>query len=450
MSSDAQQPTTTAASPVMTRLLRAASWTLAGAVGSQVLGFLGGLVTARMLGGAGFGQLSAVRGLLLAFGLFSGAGLGLAAVRYVAEFRERDKAMLALRLRFLNRLSWLCAGVTTLLVVLSAPFVARSWLGQQDLSLTIWLGSPLVLFNGLSAIQNGVLGGFEKFKAIARGIALESIGNFLGVVIGVKLAGVNGALLGAAIAGAVAWYYRHRLLQIESRQLPSVDVAATFSDRRWLLHEAMPFVVSGSLSQPFEWYARLALVQQPDGFAQLGYFSAAFTCAQIIAFLPRQFTAPGVALLTGLAAEAGTETAVKVARLKFRMLMLLAAVAAIPMLFAAGFIMKLFGFSVGGDVLVVLVLANLAAVCSSYLRTILSATGKIWWQCAQVAVWSIVLIMAWLALEQFGALGLACAYLMAYAVVLFPQGRAARVSLLNSADESMPVTNQVTPPAKQS
>ncbi len=423
----------------MTRLIRAASWTLAGAVGSQVLGFLGGLVAARMLGGTGFGQLSAVRGLLLAFGLFSGAGLGLAAVRYVAEFRERDTRQLAQRLRFLQRLSWLCAGATTLIVAAAASYMAHDWLGQGELTRTIWLGCPLVLFNGLSTIQSGVLGGLEKFPAIARGIAVESIGNFIGVVIGIKLAGIDGALVGASIAAAFAWYYRERVIAGQTKLLRPV-VAATAFDKDWLLHEAMPFVVAGALSQPFEWYARLSLVQQPDGFAQLGYFSAAFTCAQVIVFLPRQFTAPGVALLTGLADEAGIDAAVKVAKLKFRLLMLLASLVAIPMLLASGFIMQLFGFPVGGDVLAVLVLANLAAVCSGFFRTLLSATGKIWWQCAQVAVWSAVMLLTWLTLERFGALGLACAYLAAFAVVLFPQGRAARAALLAGHDGSRIVT----------
>jgi len=425
----------------MARLLRAASWTLAGAVGSQVLGFLGGLLAARMLGGAGFGQLAAVRGLLLAFGLFSGAGLGLAAVRYVAEYRERDKVRLRERVEFLQRMSRWCAGGTALMVGCATPFMATGWLGQGDLKITLWLGCPLVLFNGLSSIQNGIFGGLEKFQSIARSIAVEAAGNILGVVIGAKVAGVNGAVVGACLAGAVAWFYRHTLLRQELAGLPAIEEAVTKFDKPWLMSEALPFIVAGALSQPFEWFARLSLVQQPDGFAQLGYFSAAFTCAQIVAFLPRQFTVPGVALLTGLSAEAGTATAVKVARMKFRVLMLLAALVAIPMLVVPGFIMSLFGFESGGDVLVVLVLANLAAVCSGFFRTILSATGKIWWQCAQVAVWSTVLVLTWLALDEYGALGLACAYLSAFAVVLFPQGRAARVSLQEKNAKFKPPTS---------
>ncbi len=428
----------------MMRLLRAASWTLAGSVGSQLLGFLGGVIAARMLGGAGFGELSAVRGLVLAFGLFSGAGLGLAAVRYVAEFRERDKRRLGQRVRFLTRLSWWCAGGTALLVACATPLIATGWLGQGELKITLWLGCPLVLFNGLSSIQNGILGGLEKFRSIARSIVVESAGNIVGVVLGAKVAGVNGAVLGACLAGAVAWFYRHTLLRKELAGLPIGKEAVTKFDKPWLMREALPFIAAGALSQPFEWFARLSLVQQPDGFAQLGYFSAAFTCAQIIAFLPRQFTVPGVALLAGLSAEAGTATAVKVAQMKFRMLMVLASLVAIPILLAAGYIMKLFGFQNGSDVLVVLVLANLAAVCSSYFRTILSATGKIWWQCAQVAVWSAVLTLTWLALKEYGALGLACAYLVAFAVVLVPQGRAARLSLLASAQESKHVTEELT------
>lgn len=414
----------------MTRLLRGASWTLVGAIGSQVFGFLGGLLTARMLGAEGFGQLSAVRGLLLAFGLFSGAGLGLAAVRYVAEFRDQDTVKLAQRIVFLNRLSWWCAAGTTLVVAGMAYWMASAWLQQDSLRTALWLGAPLVLFNGLSAIQNGILGGLERFKTVASGTLLEACGNFVGVVIGAKTAGINGAIAGACAAATIAWYYRHTILRQELKALPQTPSMGF--DKPWLMHEAMPFIVSGALSQPFEWFARLSLVQQPDGFEQMAYFSVAFTCAQVIMFLPRQFTAPGVAWFTSLTSEAGVTIAVQAARLKFKMVMLLGAVVAIPIMLAADFIMRLFGFHSGGDVLVVLVLANLAGVCSGYLRTILCATGKMWRQCAQVLLWCLAMILTWLALDEYGALGLACAYLTAFVVSLLPQGHAARVSLLES------------------
>ncbi|HEY1171926.1 MAG TPA: oligosaccharide flippase family protein [Verrucomicrobiae bacterium] len=432
MSAEAKPPSAEL-SPLMTRLVRAASWTLAGAVGSQVLGFAGGLLTARLLGNESFGQLSAVRGLLLAFGIFSGAGLGLAAVRYVAEFRDSDPARMAGRIQFLQRLSWMCAGVTAVIAACLTPWMSDGWLGEGSLRNVLWLGCPLVLFNGLSAIQNGILGGLEKFKAIARGMAVEATGNLLGVVFGAKVAGMGGAVGGACVAGGVAWVYRRHLLRQEGIRLQAAE-KRNF-DKGWLLHEAMPFIIAGTLSQPFEWFARLSLVRQPEGFVQLGYFSAAFTCAQVIAFLPRQFTVPGVALLAGLAKAQGAVTAVEVVRMNFKLLMLLASLAAIPMLLAADFILRLFGFTAGGDVLVVLVLANVAGVCSGFFRTILSASGKIWWQCGQVLVWSVVLVLTWLALEEYGALGLACAYLAAFVVVLFPQGRAARVCLQESGRE---------------
>lgn len=421
MSTEAQSPNANV-SPMMTRLLRAASWTLAGAVGSQVLGFVGGLLTARMLGGEGFGQLSAVRGLLLAFGLFSGAGLGLAAVRYVAEFRERDQARLRTRIQFLQRLSWWCAGGTALTVGILTPLMAGGWLGQENLRVTLWLGCPLVLFNGLSAIQNGILGGLEKFRLVAHGIVVESVGNFLGVVIGVKLAGVNGAIAGACLSSGIAWVYRHRLLQVELAGLPAEAVPSPGFDKAWLLHEAMPFILTGAITQPFEWFIRIMLVREPDGFVQLGLFTAAYTCAQFVLFLPRQLTIPGVSLLAGMMASNTSEEVMSMAKLKLRTSWLLAAVVGIPMILLGDRILGWFGFAGGGDVLVILVLAQMLGACSLVFRSVLYAAGKVWAQCLQVLVWGLVLGICGWWLRGYGAWGVAIAYLAAYGVHIIFQG----------------------------
>ncbi|MGV3754224.1 MAG: oligosaccharide flippase family protein [Verrucomicrobiota bacterium] len=424
MSTEAQ-PANANVSPMMTRLLRAASWTLAGAVGSQVLGFVGGLLTARMLGGEGFGQLSAVRGLLLAFGLFSGAGLGLAAVRYVAEFRERDQARLRTRILFLQRLSWWCAILTASAVGILTPLMAGGWLGEENLRIALWLGCPLVLFNGLSAIQNGILGGLEKFRYIARGMAVESVGNLLGVVIGAKLAGVNGAVAGACIAGAIAWFYRHGLLRQEMARWPTEMSTPPGFDKAWLLHEAMPFILTGAITQPFEWYVRIMLVREPDGFAQLGLFTAALTCAQFVLFLPRQLTTPGVSLLAGMMASNTSEEVLSMAKLKLRTSWLLAAAVAIPMILLGDRILGWFGFSDGGEVLVMLVLAHLLGAYSLVFRSVLYAAGKVWVQCWQTLIWGVVLGAAGWCLRGFGAWGLATAYLLAFAVHIIFQGLAA-------------------------
>jgi len=421
MSNEAQSPNANV-SPMMTRLLRAASWTLAGAVGSQVLGFVGGLLAARMLGGEGFGQLSAVRGLLLAFGLFSGAGLGLAAVRYVAEFRERDQARLRTRILFLQRLSWWCAIVTASAVGILTPLMAGGWLGEESLRIALWLGCPLVLFNGLSAIQNGILGGLEKFRYIARGMAVESVGNLLGVVIGAKLAGVNGAVAGACLAGAVAWVYRNRLLHMELAGLPAEAGTSPGFDKAWLLHEAMPFILTGAMTQPFEWYVRIMLVREPDGFVQLGLFTAAYTCAQFVLFLPRQLTTPGISLLAGMMASNTKAEVVNMATLKLRVSGVMAAVTAIPMILLAEWILGWFGFAGGGDVLVILVLAQLLSACSLVFRSVLYAAGKVWAQCLQVLLWGLVLGICGWWLRGYGAWGVAIAYLVAYAVHIIFQG----------------------------
>lgn len=407
---------------MMERLLRGASWTLGAAVVSQSLGFAGGVLAARILGGAGFGQLTAIRGLLVAFGLFSGAGLGLAAVKYVAELRDGDLSRLQERIRFLLRLSWVSGICAAVVAAGLTPWMARGWLRAGELSEAMWLGAPLILFSGLSAIQNGILGGLQKFRYIAQATVVESTCNLSGVVIGALLGGVAGAIGGACLAGAVAWIYRNGLLRKELATLPAPKDTAVALDKGWLLHEAMPFILAGAITQPFEWFARITLARQAGGFDQLGLFMAAYTCAQLVLFLPRQFTTPGIALLANMMAQGPAAEVHRFSTWKLRTSLLLASCIAIPMVLAGDWILGWFGFHDGSDVLVMLVLAQILGSYSLVFRSVLYAAGKMWSQCVQLLGWCLMLAAGWWWLRDLGAWGLATAYLLAFAVHIIFQG----------------------------
>ena len=70
------------------RFAKGAFWSLVGAVLAQGLGLGASIVTARILGKVGFGELGMIRSTVGMFGVFAGLGLGLTATKHVAEFRS--------------------------------------------------------------------------------------------------------------------------------------------------------------------------------------------------------------------------------------------------------------------------------------------------------------------------------------------------------------------------
>ena len=130
-------------------------------------------------------------------------------------------------------------------------------------------------------------------------------------------------------------------------------------------------------------------------------------------------------MLAGLMSNNAGEQVLNLAKLKLKTSWLLAAAVAIPMIVAAEWILGWFGFSGGGEVLVMLVLAHLLGACSLVFRSVLYAAGKVWVQCWQTLIWGMVLGVSGWCLRGYGAWGLAVAYLLAFAVHIIFQGLAA-------------------------
>jgi O-antigen/teichoic acid export membrane protein len=166
------------------------------------------------------------------------------------------------------------------------------------------------------------------------------------------------------------------------------------------------------------------LAHQPGGLAQLGVFAAAFSWGNAVLFLPSQIAAPALPILAHTAAagdRAGLATMLRSITLATAGL---SVAVAIPLMLLSEPIMAAYGpgFVVGSPVLLVVLVAYCIASFSGLFRSILAATGRMWWQLAHSVIWGAALLAAFGVLSPRGALGLALSYLVAYSVVVVTQG----------------------------
>ena len=68
-------------SPLGNRLARGTFWTVTGAVISRLLGLLGFIILARILGKVPFGELGTIQATVGLFGSFAGLGIGITATK---------------------------------------------------------------------------------------------------------------------------------------------------------------------------------------------------------------------------------------------------------------------------------------------------------------------------------------------------------------------------------
>jgi O-antigen/teichoic acid export membrane protein len=132
-----------------------------------VLALFASIVVARVLVKEAYGALGVIQGTVGFFGGIAGFGLGIAATKYVSEYRHVDSER-ASRIIALASIVTVAAGAgISFALFLASDLLARRVLAAPALAPELQIGSILVFLGALNGLQIGILSGFEAFRAIA-------------------------------------------------------------------------------------------------------------------------------------------------------------------------------------------------------------------------------------------------------------------------------------------
>ena len=402
------------------RVARGAFWSLVATVSVQIASLVSSILAARILGQTGFGELGIIRSTVLMFGVLAGSGFGLASTKYVAELRDTNPARAGRLIGLLMNVAFVTGAGATLVCFALAPFLAGWAMNAPHLMGPLQFGCVMLLFNTLSGVQLGTIGGFEAFDVLARIAIIDAILNLVLVPIGAWVFGVSGAVGGLALASILAFPIKQLALkQICQKTGVVMTHHGVSAELPTLWQFALPSVLVGVSIQPFEWFARLLLSRQTNGFAELGIFTAAMSWGQLVMFIPQQILRPGIPILSNLYTASDAVRFVRTA-IKFEWLIIGTGVlSAIPLMFLSPYIMAAYGtsFISGGRVLLILLLAHIIASATS-LTVVFTASGRMWVQTLHYALWGGILVGAFNFLGKLGSLGLGISYVFAYASLL--------------------------------
>jgi O-antigen/teichoic acid export membrane protein len=395
-------------------------WSLAGAVASRGFLLAASVVCARFLGKAGFGALGMILSTAGMFGVFAGLGLGLTATKYVAEFRQQDPARAGRILALSASAAFIFGGIITVLLILLAPYLAKNVLATPQLAEPLAIGAGLVFFGAMNGAQTGALSGFEAFKTIARVNVYAGVISFPLIVLGVWRGGLKGAVWGSVAAMAINWLLNNRALR---RECASAKIAYQFAschrEFNILCNFSLPVFLASIVVGPAVWVCNALLVHQPDGYAQLGIYTAADKWRLLILFVPTSVFAMVLPVLSNLYGEGDSVGFRKVFRANLLLNASLALLAALVIVAFAAPIMAIYGntFSGGRLVLIVLAFSALPEALNAVLGQPLIAAHSMWWRFAFSLLFvAVLLALAWLLIPKWGALGLAVSYGLAYSV----------------------------------
>jgi len=407
------------ASPLGYRLAKGAFWSLAGGLISRALGLLSSILVARMLGKAGFGELGIIQSTVGLFGTFAGFGLGLTATKHVAEFRTSDPARAGRIIGLSSLVSWMTGGAMALALLVLGPWLATHTLAAPHLGGLLRVGSLLLLLGAVNGAQTGALAGFEAFKRIARINLVAGATAFPLMVGGVWWRGLEGAVVGLLASQAVNCLLNYGGLRAEAGRA-GVPLAYAGSTREWnvLWQFSLPALLSGMMVGPVYWLCNTLLVNQPDGYGQMGLFNAANQWFGALLFLPGIL---GQAALPVLSERLGGNDAMRSGKVLSFYIKLNAAVV-MPLVLlgclASPLIMSSYGPGFGEawpTLVVVLVTAALLAI-QTPVGQIIAASGRMWLGALMNAGWAVCFIGLTWGFVHWGAFGLAGARLGAYLV----------------------------------
>ncbi len=387
---------------------------------SRGLVLLTAVIVARMLGKEIFGEYSIVRSTINTFLIFASFGLGITSTKYISEFRVIDKQ----KTGHILALTGFFAAITGFLfafgLFLCSGFFAVNVLKAPHLSYILKLCSIVIFLNALNGCQTGSLSGFEAFQKMASVnfyVALFSLPCLIG---GAYFFGLVGAVWGLVLNSAIQWCFNHVALRVEARRfnVPFIFKATMFKELPVIWKFALPAMMTGLMVVPVNWFCEVMLVNQPQGYGEMGVYSAANQWRITLFFLPSVLAQIFLPLLSNLKRDIDIDRYKRLIKYNIAVNLGVVLIVSIPVVIFSKYIMKSYGeeFIQGWPVLIVLVLSVSVAAINTVVAQIAASENDMWVCFGFNMTWAALLLLfaSFLLNYGLGAMGLAWAVLISY------------------------------------
>ncbi|MEM5810046.1 MAG: oligosaccharide flippase family protein [Candidatus Aenigmatarchaeota archaeon] len=399
------------------RFVKGAFWSFVGAVISRGLNLISSIIVARLLGTVGYGELGIIQSTVGMFGVFAGLGLGMTATKYVAEFREKDPQKAGRIIALSSLMAFISGGIVSIILVILSPWLASSTLSAPHLSGLLQLSAGLLFFGAINGAQTGALAGFEAFKTIAIVNFLSGIISFPLMVAGVWFFQLKGAVL-ALVASMIVNYFLNKIaIRIECQKFNiKPNFSSCFAEIPVLWKFSIPAFLSSAMVGPVTWLCNTMLVNQPNGYAEMGIFNAANQVRNAIIFLP---SSSFYALFPIMSSELNKKNPSNEQRLHvinaYSTWYVATGLTAVVIFFTRQ-ILNLFGKEfIAGEVTLIIVLFSIPILTyKDGIARLVQVKELMWYSLFSNMLWGVFLIVLTLKLVKYGSVGLSIGYLISY------------------------------------
>ncbi|WP_165249038.1 oligosaccharide flippase family protein [Adlercreutzia sp. ZJ141] len=400
------------------RVGSALGYNIAGLCASKGAVFIAQVLASRILGATLYGQASIVVNTTAVFATMAALGLGVLTTRFAAELRDSDKDRL-------NRILGMSAAVGLVssvsfagVLFAAADAIAQSQLGSSSMAPYLRVAAVTLAFSTYNGIQRGTLVGLERFRQVMTVDIVSGMANIIFCPVAAILWGVDGYIVALAVVAVVTnlayWVSVRRGLRRFSLRF---DLKGAKSELRLLGSFALPTMLAGVLVGPVNWVCGVLLINLPAGYAEYGLYSAAFQWRTMVTTVLGAF---GNAMLPILIAAKDSDESIE--RLSMLTEWIVAIVISALIVPFSGVLTVLYGETYDAKSFSDCMTALMAScVVGSYLNGVnrkVIQRQKMWTAFVGNLIWAIATIFCTVAFLSLGAVGLACAVLAGYAIML--------------------------------
>lgn len=401
--------------PIAMRLARGVAWSTSGSLIARLIMLISSFILARILGASGFGAFGIIQSTSAMFQMLAIFGLGVTTAKYVAQHRVTEPSRAGAIIGFLLGISALTGAIAALALYACSPWLASKSLANPELSQLLRICAAMLMAATFNSVQTGALQGLEAFRQIAQLNVFNGIIFLLFCSTGVLIAGLPGTVWALAAAALISCIASHYVLVRQCRAL-GIKIKWDHRGHTAILHRfALPALLGSAVVVPANWICNAILVNQKNGYAEMGVFNAANQWFTAIVFLPSILAGVLLPVLSEQSGRARSFRRILRASVAVNAAVVLPLLAAI--LIAGPWIMKAYGkgYAGGGVTLTICVFTAALVALENPVGQILAATDKMWQGFAINAAWATVFLCSMYLLRNAGANGLAFSRLIAYA-----------------------------------
>lgn len=397
------------------KLIYGIFWNLISAFASSGFPMIAAIITARLLGTFGYGQLGMINSTVILFSTFAGLGLGITATKYIAQLHKTNPERTG-RIMGLTNLFGIVSGVVMFVILfLIAPWLASNTLAAPDLAPILRIASLLLIFNTIVGIQSGSIAGFGAFKDLARIALFQGVISASLTVTGVYFFGLIGAITAMVINSIINLIlFKITLNNLVKGFKIKIDYLKSWQEKDVIWKLSFPTMLSSVMVGPIIWVANAIIINTPGGYAQLGIFTAADQWRAVLYFLP---AVVGNVLLPMIAANVDEKNE-KLETFNIFSGWVIVIIIALPLIAFPEIISFFYGSGYNSNVFIqVIALMMFVSCITSYREGIsrkLFVKNLMWWGFLDNIIWAIFLIISVMLLKELGALALALGYIIAY------------------------------------